>query len=112
MTKKGQTIYRVQFMGQNKLYEIYAKNVYQGELYGFVVLEELIFGQHTTVVVDPVEEKLQSEFDGVKQTIIPMHAVVRIDKVKKEGVGKVTDIGGNVAHFPSPVYTPRGGDNR
>ena len=103
------TLYRVRFMGQNKLYEIYAKDIYQGDLYGFVVLEGLIFGEHTTVVVDPVEEKLKSEFEGVVQTLVPMHAIIRIDEVEKEGVGKITELSGNVAHFPSPVYTPRGG---
>ncbi len=105
------TLYKVKFMGQNKLYELYAEDVYQGELYGFVVVEGLIFGEHTTVVVDPAEEKLKDEFEGVTQTLVPMHAVIRIDEVEKEGVGKVTEISGNVTQFPSPVYTPRGGDN-
>lgn len=99
-------------MGQNKLYEVYAQDVYQGDLYGFVVLEGLVFGEHTTVVVDPAEEKLKSEFEGVTQTVVPMHAIIRIDEVEKEGVGKVTELGDNVAQFPSPVYTPRGGDNK
>ncbi|MEM7294861.1 MAG: DUF1820 family protein [Pseudomonadota bacterium] len=111
MKSGKRTLYRIKFMGQNKLYEVYAEDVYQGDLYGFVVLEGLVFGEHTTVVIDPEEEKLKSEFDGVTQTVIPMHAVVRIDEVEKEGVAKVTELSGNVAHFPSPVYTPKGGDN-
>ncbi|MEM7207231.1 MAG: DUF1820 family protein [Pseudomonadota bacterium] len=111
MKSGKRTLYRVKFMGQNKLYEVYAEDVYQGDLYGFVVLEGLVFGEHTTVVIDPEEEKLKSEFDGVTQTVVPMHAIVRIDEVEKEGVAKVTELSGNITPFPSPVYTPKGGDN-
>ena len=104
-------LYRVRFMSGDKLYELYARDVYQGNLYGFVVLEDLIFDENTSVVIDPGEEKLKTEFDGVSQTIIPMHSVVRIDEVEKKGTAKVTKLGDNVAHFPSPIYTPgKGGD--
>ena len=104
------TLYRVKFMGQNKLYEVYAEDVYQGELYGFVVLEGLVFGEHTTVVIDPEEEKLKSEFDGVTQTVVPMHAIVRIDEVEKEGVAKVSDFKGeNVTQLNAArSLAPRG----
>ena len=37
-------LYRVRFFSQDKIYEIYARDVIQGELYGFVVLSELVFG--------------------------------------------------------------------
>ena len=99
-------------MSQDKVYEVYAREVYQGDLYGFVVLEDLLFGERTSVVVDPGEEKLQREFEGVSHTIIPMHAVIRIDAVEKEGTAKISSLGDNVAHFPSPVYTPKGSDSK
>jgi hypothetical protein len=105
-------LYRVRFMTQDKLYEVYVRKVFQGELYGFVVLEGLVFDERSSVVVDPAEERLKSEFEGVKQTIIPMHAVVRIDEVEKEGTPKITSLGDNVAHFPSPVYTPGGNKDK
>lgn len=100
-------LYRVRFISQDKVFEIYAREVYQGDLYGFVVIEELVFDTNTTVVVDPGEEKLKSEFEGVSQTIIPMHSIVRIDQVEKRGTAKVVELKGNVAQFPSPIYTPR-----
>ena len=104
-------LYRVRFMSGDKLYELYARDVYQGALYGFVILEDLVFDERKSMVIDPGEEKLKQEFDGVSQTMIPMHAVVRIDEVEKKGVAKVTPLGDNVARFPSPVYTPgQGGD--
>jgi len=100
-------LFRVKFVSQDKIYEIYARDVYQGDLYGFVVIEELVFGENTGLVVDPSEEKLKSEFEGVRQTIVPMHSVIRIDEVEKRGTAKMADIDGNVTQFPSPIYTPR-----
>jgi len=102
----NETLYRVRFLSEDKIYEVYARDVLQGELYGFVILSELVFDNNTTVVVDPSEEKLKSEFSGVRQTIIPMHAIIRIDEVEKRGKAKITEISGNISQFPSPVYTP------
>ena len=103
-------IYRVTFCSQNSIYELYAKEINQGGLFGFVELSELVFGATSSVVVDPAEERLKNEFSGVKATFIPMHAVLRIDEVDKEGTPKVKEIlaksGNNIAHFPSPIYTP------
>jgi hypothetical protein len=65
-------------------------------------------------VVDPTEERLKSEFDGVKRTFVPLHAVVRIDEVEKEGANKIVPAGdnaSNVTPFPVPMYTP-GGDTK
>lgn len=103
-------LYRVRFISQDKLYEVYAEQCFQGDMYGFVVLRDLVFDTSAGVVVDPSEEKLKSEFEGVKQTIIPMHSVVRIDEVEKRGTAKIADLDGNVAHLPSPIYTPKGSD--
>lgn len=104
------SLYRVRFISQDKLYEIYARECFQGDMYGFVVLRDLVFDNNTLLVVDPSEEKLKSEFDGVKQTIIPMHSVVRIDEVEKKGTAKIADLDGKVAQFPSPIYTPQSTD--
>jgi len=105
-----QHIFKVAFMNQGKVYEIYARSVGHGELFGFLEVEELIFGERSALLVDPAEERIATEFGGVKRTFIPLHSVVRIDEVEKKGVSKITNIeGGNVAQFPMPVYTP-GGD--
>ena len=84
-------LYKVIFVNQGKVYEIYARSVGQGSLFGFVEVEELVFGERTTVVVDPAEERLKSEFETVKRTYIPMHSVFRIDEVTKQGAAKVRD---------------------
>ncbi len=108
MTAK--TVYKIVFMNQGQVYEVYAKSVGHGSLFGFVEVGELVFGERSTVVVDPSEEKIKSEFDGVKRTYLPMHSIVRIDEVEKQGASKISKLkGGNVAQFPVPMYTPGGG---
>lgn len=103
-------IYRIIFVNQGKVYEVYAHSVSDGSIMGFIQIEELAFGERTQVVVDPAEERLKSEFEGVKRTFIPMHAVIRIDEVEKQGIPKITDADGKVASFPTSYYGPgRGG---
>ena len=106
-------IYKVIFMSQGQVYEIYASEISQGALFGFVEVEEILFGERSQVVVDPSEERLKHEFDGVKRTYIPMHSVLRIDEVAKEGTGRIhkpEGETGSVTPFPMPVFTP--GDSK
>jgi hypothetical protein len=104
---KLKTLYRVTFLNQERIYEVYARKVYQSELFGFIAIEELVYGETSSVVVDPGQERLKSEFVDVKCTYIPMHAILRIDEVEKEGIAKITLVNkeNNVAAFPSPIYT-------
>ena len=102
-------LYKVMFVSQGKIYEIYARTVTQGTLFGFIEVERLVFGERSTVVVDPAEERIKTEFAGVRRTYLPMHAILRIDEVEKQGVSKVTAVeAGNVTPFPVPIYTPGG----
>ncbi|AGA90263.1 hypothetical protein Thimo_1473 [Thioflavicoccus mobilis 8321] len=102
-------VFRVAFFNQGKVYEVYARRVRQSELYGFIEIEEILFGEASSVLVDPAEERLKTEFKGVQRSMIPIHAVVRIDEVAKEGTGKIHEVGerSNVTPFPSPsLYAP------
>lgn len=108
-------IYKVIFYNQSQVYEIYARAIYQSDMYGFIEIEEIIFGEHTQVIVDPAEEKLKGEFSNVARSYIPVQSIIRIDEVEKEGAVKVTDIkgGDKVAHFPfpgAPTTPPSGGE--
>ena len=104
-------IFKVIFVNQGKVYEIYARKVGHGTMFGFVEVEELVFGERSTVVLDPSEERIKSEFSGVKRSYLPLHSVLRIDEVKKQGVSKITTLeGGNVAQFPLPVYPSPAGE--
>lgn len=104
MSKKN--LYRVVFMSQGQVYEIYARHVGHGAMFGFIEVEKLVFGERTSVVVDPSEEKIKSEFEHVSRTYLPLHSIIRIDEVEKQGTSKISKIEGNVAQFPMPVYTP------
>jgi len=63
-------IFKIMFVNQGKVYEIYARKVSHGSLFGFIEVEELVFGERSTVVLDPGEERIKSEFDGVKRTYL------------------------------------------
>jgi hypothetical protein len=103
-------IYKVQFVREGKLWEVYAKKVSHGGFFGFIEVEDFVFGERSSVVVDPGEERVKSEFEGIKRTWLPMHAVLRIDEVKKSGVAKISAYeGGNVTPFPVPMV-PGGSD--
>jgi len=94
-------------VNQGKVYVVYAKQVSQSGLYGFIEVEQLIFGDKTAMVIDPSEERLKDEFNAVKRTYIPMHSVIRIDEVDKEGTAKIVSLdsaSGQVVGFPSGYY--------
>ena len=108
-TTRKKKIFKVVFLNEGKVYEIYAKSISQGGLFGFVEVEGIMFGEKTTVVIDPSEESLQREFDGVERTYIPLHSIVRVDEVEKKGPSKihqVTDSEGKVTKLPTPIYAP------
>tara|TARA_B100000767_G_scaffold132344_1_gene125681 strand:- start:1657 stop:1986 length:330 start_codon:yes stop_codon:yes gene_type:complete len=97
--------FKISYFNHNSVYEIYAKEVYQSDMYGFIVVEDLVFGENTSLVVDPSEEKLKTEFANVKRFFVPAHNIIRIDEVDKEGVAKITAAEGNVKQFPSGNFT-------
>ena len=102
-------IFKIMFVNQGKVYEIYARKVGQGRLFGFIEVEELVFGERSTVVLDPGEERIKSEFAGVKVTMLPMHSILRIDEVKKQGTSKISAFeGSNVSAFPMAMNSPAG----
>lgn len=115
LTRKGPMpstpIYKIIFYNQGEIFEIYARHIYQSDLYGFIEVEDLVFGERSQMLVDPSEEKLKAEFEGVSRSYLPMHSVVRIDEVSKEGVGKISEAkNGNVSAFPLPAFTPKSSD--
>lgn len=96
-------VFRVVFVNNGKTYEVYAKSVNQGDLYGFVEIQEILFNNRSGIVVDPSEEKLKAEFHGVKSSQIPIHSVIRIDQVDKQGVAKISEASNSVVTpFPLP----------
>ncbi|REJ83318.1 MAG: DUF1820 family protein [Acidobacteria bacterium] len=106
-----QRIYKVIFASQGQIYEIFARQISQGGLFGFVEVEEILFGERSKVVVDPSEERLKHEFDGVRRTYLPMHAILRIDEVEKEGAATIregkSEMAAAVTTIPFPMIPPK-----
>ena len=105
----GEKIYRISFYNQGDIYELYAHDIHQGNMYAFLEIEGIIFGERSAIVVNPSEERLKSEFEGVRRTYIPMHSIIRIDEVDERREAKITDLASNGSNVrPFPVYSGRG----
>ena len=101
MAKSKKSTFRIQFHNNNKIYELYAHEVSQSQMAGFIEIGEIIFGEHSKLLIDPAEEKLKHEFGNVKHTYIPHFAVIRIDEVEKCGKNRILDSeGSRITHFP------------
>lgn len=110
MATKKKKMYRVVFHNQSKIYELYARNVHQSDMYAFIEVDDIFFGEQSQLVVNPGEEQLKTQFEGVKRTYIPIHSVIRVDEVDKEGAAKVHTSGekGVVTPFPLHYRPPEG----
>lgn len=105
MTKREEPIYKVIFLNQGQVFEMYARHIYQSDLWGFLEVEEFVFGERTQMIVDPGEEKLKAQFEGVTRSFVPVHSIVRIDEVERLGTAKISEarMTGNVMPFPVPL---------
>lgn len=110
MPSKKISMYRVIFHNQGKIYELYARNVCQSDMFAFLEVQNLVFGDSSKLVVNPGEEQLKNQFEGVSRTYIPIHSVVRVDEVEKEGPAKMHSFDGKgvITPFPLPYRSPEG----
>ena len=101
--KQDKRIFRIRFYNDENICEIYAQQVGDCKIFGFIEVKDFLYGQSSNTIVDPSEEKLRAEFSDVKSTYIPMDAIIRIDEVEKVGVAKMKDTTmrkGNISTFP------------
>jgi hypothetical protein len=105
-------IYKVVFVNQEQIYEVYVKSVYQGDMYGFVIIEDFVFGEKSSIVIDPTEEKLRIEFEWVSRSFIPVHKIIRIDQVKQRGTAKIIVVSKDATEGFSKVSTLYAPDKR
>ena len=102
----SKTLYKVTFLNHGKVYELYARRVDSGRLWGFVEVADLVFDVHEGVVVDPTEERLRDEFGGTKVLHLPMQSIIRIEEVERKGQSVIRDAESGervVTPFPLPA---------
>ena len=108
MPKSKKPTFRIQFHNGNRIYELYAHEVSQSQMAGFIEIGEIIFGEQSKLLIDPAEEKLKLEFANVKHTYIPHFAVIRIDEVEQSGKNRILDSdGSSVTTFPGQTSIPQ-----
>ena len=100
---KTKNVYKIIFIQLGEIYEVFAKKIYQSDMYGFIEVEEYIFNKDKQLVVDPSSEKLKSEFSMVKRSYIPINSIVRIDVVNETGEAKIKENRGQVSPFPLSI---------
>jgi hypothetical protein len=99
-------LYKVTFLNAGRIYELYARRVAAGALWGFTEVAELVFDVHAGIVVDPTEERLRDEFGNTRVLHLPMQSIVRIEEVEKKGVSAIRDATTGeavVTPFPMPA---------
>lgn len=107
MAKSSKSTFRVQFHNSGKIYELYAHEVSQSHMAGFIEIGQIIFGEQSKLLIDPAEEKLKTEFANVKHTYIPHHSIIRIDEVEQSGKNRILDSDGTtITHFPGSSSVP------
>ena len=95
-------LFRIAFLNHGKVYELFCTGVCTSGLLGFVEVSGLVLEEKGSLVVDPTEEKMRDEFDGVEVLHLPMHSVLRVEQVKKKGQAVIRDreSGEKVTPFP------------
>lgn len=96
-------MYKIVFHNQGKVYELFARKVRSSDLYGFLEVAELEFDLDDGVVVDPTEERMREEFADTETLYLPMHGVMRVEKVKRRGQSVIRERSSGEKVTPFPV---------
>lgn len=100
-------LYKIIFHNQDKVYEIFAERFAESDIFGFIEVDSIVFGDASSLVVDPSEERLRNEFGEVKRFFVPVHSIIRIDEVAKEGSAKIKDVKNSPATITPFPYNSR-----
>jgi len=99
-------MFKLVFLNQGKVYELFAERVDSSHLYGFIEASRLVFDTDSRVVVDPTEERLRAEFAETEKLMLPMQSVIRIEQVKKRGKCVIRDRSTGEKVTPLPLNGP------
>ncbi|MEO6064413.1 MAG: DUF1820 family protein [Lysobacterales bacterium] len=103
---KPARLFKVTFLNQGRVYELYARRVGASDVLGFTEIAELVF-EPGGLVVDPTEERLRDEFRDTRVLHLPMHAVLRIEEVDRRSPLAIRDAATGEKIMPFPISRPR-----
>ena len=103
---KTKNVYKIIFIQLGEIYEVFAKQIYQSDMYGFIEVEEYIFNKDKQLVVDPSSEKLKNEFNNVERSYIPVNSILRIDEVNETCEPKIKENKGQISPLPINIQPP------
>jgi hypothetical protein len=108
---RNKKLYKVTFLSQGKMLELYARQVASSALWGFTEVADLVFDQNAEgIVIDPTEERLREEFANTRVLHLPIQCIVRVEEVEKRGPLAIRDAAsGEKVVMPFPVAPPRSG---
>ena len=99
-------LYKIIFLNQGKVYELYSQGVSSSGLWGFIEVSDLVFETGEGLVVDPTEEKMRQEFETAKVLHLPIQSVLRVEEVEKRGQCLIRDRESGEKVTPFPVSPP------
>ncbi len=99
-------LYKIVFLNNGKVYELFSEGVTSSGLWGFVEVSSLVFDTSEGLVVDPTEEKMRQEFEHAKVLHLPIQSVLRVEEVEKRGQCLIRDRESGEKVTPFPVTPP------
>jgi len=99
-------LYKIIFLNQGKVYELFARGVSSSGLWGFIEVTELVFESGEGLVVDPTEERMRQEFANARVLHLPIQTVLRIEEVEKRGQCLIRDRESGEKVTPFPLSPP------
>jgi hypothetical protein len=99
-------LYKIIFLNQGKVYELYSEGVTSSGLWGFIEISGLVFESGEGLVVDPTEEKMRQEFQNARVLHLPIQSILRIEEVDKRGKCLIRDRESGEKVTPFPISPP------
>jgi len=99
-------LYKIIFLNQGKVYELYSEGVSSSGLWGFIEVSDLVFESGDGLVVDPTEERMRQEFADAQVLHLPIQSVLRVEEVKKRGQCLIRDRESGEKITPFPISPP------
>lgn len=78
-----ESLFKIIYTQRDVVHEIYAEQVSESDMYGFIVVEDLFYDEQLELLPETAEEKPRFA-EEVQRTYIPIHAVIRIDEIQRK----------------------------